>query len=307
MPMRRGRSCSAGLHPLTVKTQIATRAAEIRLLRGGSCRRAYLFAIRSDYHRSRSREGVKKGGSGRARIGRLAEPAAGLGVEAWDRHGRVLPGVAALGVRRLLERQEPGVHATTLEANAAMKSIERLDDGANYDDYVRQLMQSEGVEEPTPAQRQRFDRKRKKSLSNREWVNPHDPEARITKMKDARTHLAYKAEHVVDLDTGAVVALTVQPADRADTESLRATLGEAGGVVAGMAGQAGRAEAGGPVKEVSEVGVERVVADKGYHSKQVLEELPEVGAPTRIAEPERKRQRWAGQRTAQAALYADLR
>jgi len=158
-----------------------------------------------------------------------------------------------------------------------------------------------------PAKRQRFDRKRKKSLSNREWVNPHDPEARITKMKDGRTHLAYKAEHVVDLDTGAVVALTVQPADRGDTESLRATLGEAGSVVAGMAGQAARAEAAGPVKKVSEVGVERVVADKGYHSKQVLEELAEVGVRTLIAEPERKRQPWAGQRAAQAAVYANRR
>jgi transposase len=207
----------------------------------------------------------------------------------------------------LLSGKNLGVDATTLEANAALKSIVRRDNGAGYDDYVRQLMQSEGVEEPTPAQRQRFDRKRKKSLSNREWVNPHDPEARITKMKDGRTHLAYKAEQAVDLDTGAVVAVTVQPADRGDTESLRATLGEAGSVVAGMAGQAARAEAAGPVKKVSEVGVERVVADKGYHSKQVLEELAEVGVRTLIAEPERQRQRWAGQRAAQAAVYANRR
>ena len=191
----------------------------------------------------------------------------------------------------LLSGKNLGVDATTLEANAALKSIVRRDNGAGYDDYVRQLMQSEGVEEPTPAQRQRFDRKRKKSLSNREWVNPHDPEARITRMKDGRTHLAYKAEHAVDLDTGAVVALTVQPADRGDTESLRVTLGEAGSVVTGMAGQAARAEAVGPVKKVSEVGVERVVADKGYHSKPVLQELAEVGVRTRIAEPERRWQR----------------
>src|ERR1019366_3275194 len=90
------------------------------------------------------------------------------------------------------------------------------------------LMKTEGIEEPTPAERQRFDRKRKKSLWNRDWVNPHDREARITKMKDGRTHLAYKAEHAVDLETGAVVALTVQPADRGDSASMVQTLAEAG-------------------------------------------------------------------------------
>jgi len=120
----------------------------------------------------------------------------------------------------LLSGKNLGVDATTLEANAALKSIMRRDDGASYDEHVTQLMQAEGMEEPTPAQRQRFDRKRKKSLSNRDWVNPHDREARITKMKDGRTHLAYKAEHAEDLETGAVVALTVQPADRGDTVSM---------------------------------------------------------------------------------------
>jgi transposase len=130
------------------------------------------------------------------------------------------------------------------------------------------------------AERQRFDRKRKKSLSNGDWVNPHDREARITKMKDGRTHLAYKAEHAVDLETGAVVALTVQPADRGDTASLSATLAEAGCTATEMAGQAAQAGAVGPVEVVSEVGVERVVADKGYHSKQTLQDLAEVGVRT---------------------------
>jgi transposase len=111
-------------------------------------------------------------------------------------------------------------------------------------------------------------------------VNPHDREARITKMKDGRTHLAYKAEHAVDLETGAVVALTVQPADRGDTASLSATLAEAGCTATEMAGQAAQAGAVGPVEVVSEVGVERVVADKGYHSKQTLQDLAEVGVRT---------------------------
>jgi len=216
----------------------------------------------------------------------------------------VLKRLAAEG---LLSGKNLGVDATTLEANAALKSIVRRDNGATYDEYVRELMQAEGNEEPTSAERQRFDRKRQKSLSNREWVNPHDREARITRMKDGRTHLAYKAEHAVDLETGAVVALTVQPADRGDTASMPATLGEAGCTVTEMAGQSARAEAVGAVERVSEVGVERVVADKGYHSKEALEDLTEVGVRTVIAEPERKRQKWSGQSAAQAAVYANRR
>ena len=205
----------------------------------------------------------------------------------------------------LLSGKNLGVDATTLEANAALKSIVRRDNGASYDEHVTQLMKTEGIEEPTPAQRQRFDRKRKKSLSNRDWVNPHDREARITKMKDGRTHLAYKAEHAVDLETGAVVALTVQPADRGDTLSMTTTLAEAGCTVTELAGQAAQADAVGSVAAVSEVGVERVVADKGYHSKQAVENLAEVGVRTVIAEPERKRQQWTGQSAAQVAVYAN--
>ena len=216
----------------------------------------------------------------------------------------VLKRVAGEG---LLSGRNLGVDATTLEANAALRSIVRRDNGAGYDEHVAQLMQTEGIEEPTPAQRQRFDRKRKKSLSNRDWVNPHDREARITKMKDGRTHLAYKAEHAVDLETGAVVALTVQPADRGDTASMTNTLAEAGSTVTELAGQTAQADAVGPVETVSEVGVERVVADKGYHSKQALQDLAEVGVRTVIAEPERKRQQWSGQSTAQAAVYANRR
>ena len=216
----------------------------------------------------------------------------------------VLQRLAAEG---LLSGKNLGVDATTLEANAALRSIVRRDNGASYEEHVTALMKTEGIQEPTAAERQRFDRKRKKSLSNRDWVNPHDREARITKMKDGRTHLAYKAEHAVDLETGAVVALTVQPADCGDTASLPATLAEAGCTVTGMAGQAAQAEAVGPVETVSEIGVDRVVADKGYHSKQALQDLAEAGVRTVIAEPERKRQNWAGQGAAQAAVYANRR
>jgi transposase len=216
----------------------------------------------------------------------------------------VLKRLAAEG---LLSGKNVGVDGTTLEANAALRSIVRRDGGASYDEHVTELMKAEGIEEPTPAQRQRFDRKRKKSLSNRDWVNPHDREARITKMKDGRTHLAYKAEHAVDLETGALLAVTVQPADRGDTASMPETLAEAGCIVTEMAGQAAQENAVGPVEMVSEVGVERVVADKGYHSKDTLQALAEVGVSTVIAEPERGRQKWSGQSAAQAAVYANRR
>jgi transposase len=212
-----------------------------------------------------------------------------------------------LAEQGLLRGKNLGVDATTLEANAALRSIVRRDNGASYEEHVRRLMQAEGIEEPTPEQRQRFDRKRKKSLSNREWVNPHDREARITKMKDGRTHLAYKAEHVVDLETGAVVALTVQPGDRGDTTTMRSTLAEAGHAVTSLAGRKAQPDAVAPGTVVSDVGVERVVADKGYHSKQELRALAEVGVDSVIAEPERKRQKWTGQAAEQAAVYANRR
>ena len=159
----------------------------------------------------------------------------------------VLQQVAKQG---LLSGQNIGVDATTLEANAALRSIVRRDNGASYDEHVTELMQHEGIEEPTPAERQRFDRRRKKSLSNREWVNPHDPEARITRMKDGRTHLAYKAEHAVDLASGAVVAVTIQPADRGDTSSMGETLADAGEFITSQAGTPSAGDAVGDCAEV---------------------------------------------------------
>lgn len=212
-----------------------------------------------------------------------------------------------LAAEGLLSGKTLGVDATTLEANAALRTIVRRDDGAGYSEHLQALMKNEGVAEPTAAERQRFDRKRKKSLSNRDWVNPHDPEARITKMKDGRTHLAYKAEHAVDLETGALVALTIQPGDCGDTTSMTQTLAAAGEAVTALAGQQAEDTAVGPIAEVSAVGVERVVADKGYHSRQSLQDLAAVGVRTVIAEPERKRQKWKGWKQAQAAVYGNRR
>jgi transposase len=129
--------------------------------------------------------------------------------------------VRVLGEEGLIEGQTIAIDATTLEANAAMRSIRRRDDGRRYEEYLKDLAKAEGWENPTREQLARMDRKRKKKASNQEWVSPTDADARITKMKDGRTHLAHKAEHAVDLSSGAVVAVTLQAADRGDTTTMQ--------------------------------------------------------------------------------------
>lgn len=120
----------------------------------------------------------------------------------------------------LLKGQTVAIDATTLEANAAMRSIVRRDTGESYQAFLTRLAAASGVKTPTRAALARLDRRRKKRTSNKDWENPSDPDAKITKMKDGRTHLAHKAEHAVDLDTGALLAVTVQGADVGDTRSL---------------------------------------------------------------------------------------
>jgi transposase len=109
---------------------------------------------------------------------------------------------------------------TTLKANAALRSIVRRDTGESYHEFLTQLAQASGIKTPTREERARLDRKRKNKGSNDDWSYPHDPDAKITQMKDGRTHLAHKAEHAVDLQMGAVVAVTVQDADEGDTTSI---------------------------------------------------------------------------------------
>ena len=152
--------------------------------------------------------------------------------------------------------------------------------GLSYDDYLRQLAAAEGIEEPSKEQLARLDRKRKKKASNDDWTNPHDPSARITRMKDGRTKLAHKAEHAVDLASGALLAVTVQPADRGDTTSYAETL-DAG------------AERG---REGASAGDRRIVMDKGYHSSAVLVDLAEREIRSYVPEPERGQRRWLATR-----------
>ncbi len=120
-----------------------------------------------------------------------------------------------------------GVDATTLEANAAMRSIVRRDTGEEYDAFLTRLAKASGIATPTRADLARLDRRRKKNGSNNEWTHPHDPDARIAKMKDGRTRLAHKAEHATDLETGTIVGVTVQGADQGDTTTIQRTLPEA--------------------------------------------------------------------------------
>ena len=164
-----------------------------------------------------------------------------------------------VGEAGLLKGKTLGIDATTLEANAALRSIVRRDSGEGYDEFLKGLAQASGIETPTRQELVKLDRKRKKKGSNQEWKHPHDPDARITKMKDGRTHLAHKAEHAVDLETGAIVAVTVQGADQGDTTTMVPTLIEAAENLEQVMPEDGA--------------IKEVVADKGYHSTATMKEF----------------------------------
>ena len=210
----------------------------------------------------------------------------------------------ALGViagKGLLQGKTLGIDATTLEANAALRSIVRRDSGESYAEFLTKLAKESGIETPTRDDLARLDRKRKKKGSNREWVNPHDPEARITKRKDGRTHLAHKAEHAVDWETGAVVAVTVQEADQGDTTTMQETFLEAAEQMEAV-GKEPTAD-----EQMNAQGLEEVVADKGYHSGAMGEDWREIGVRSYISEPQRGRRHWQGKRSEQAAVYGKRR
>jgi transposase len=178
----------------------------------------------------------------------------------------------------LLKGKTVAVDSTTLEANAAMKSIVRRDTGEDWNEYLRRLLQErEGVENPTDEELRRFDQKRKdKRVSNEEWMSSTDADSRIAKMKDGRTHLAYKAEHVIDLKTELVLAVPVYHADVGDTDTLVDSVMEA---------QTNLNEAG------LEVEIEEAVGDKGYHATDTLELADSLNIRTYIPEPKRKGKR----------------
>lgn len=206
-----------------------------------------------------------------------------------------------LAREKLLDGKTLGIDATTLEANAALRSIVRCDTGESYQEFLSQLAQASGIETPTREDLARIDRNRKNKGSNQEWQNPYDPDAKITKMKDGRTHLAHKAEHAVDMKTGAVLGVTLQPADRGDTASIGETIEQVDENLVGVMADADACE------QLSEAVLSEVVADKGYHSNAVLTEQRESDIRTYISEPDRGPRRWAGKQDERDAVYANRR
>lgn len=203
----------------------------------------------------------------------------------------------------LLRGKTLGVDGTTLEANAAMRSIVRRDDGRTYQDFLTDLAKSSGVATPTRDDLARMDRKRKgRKTSNADWESPIDPDAQVTKMKDGRTHLAHKQEHAVDMDSGAVVAVTIHGAAEGDTSTVMKTLEKAEEILAEVRESLGGEESKKPEKKPKEI-----VGDKGYHSKMVLTALNVAGYRTYIAEPKRGRRNWDGDNHAREATYGNRR
>ena len=207
-----------------------------------------------------------------------------------------------LAESKLLKGKTVGIDATTLEANAAMRNIVRNDTGDSYEQFLTKLAQASGIATPTREDLAKIDKKRKNKASNDDWHNPNDPDAKITKMKDGRTHLAHKAEHAVDLDSGAIVSVTLGPADRDDHQSIEATLEETFETLL----------------DVREQGCEvdlpqEVVTDKGYHSNEVCTDIESMGVRGYLSEPARGRRVWTNRKTGKVkaaerdAVYANRR
>lgn len=197
----------------------------------------------------------------------------------------------------LLKGKTIGVDATTLEANAVMKSIVRRDTGEGYQEFLTRLAQESGIETPTREDLVKQDKQRKKKASNDDWENPRDPDGKLTKMKDGRTHVAHKAEHAVDMDTGAIVTVTLQPAHRGDPESIEQTLPLAADTLVEVLSdeQAG--------ERLSAPVMSELVADKGYHSNGVLTGVGRMVSRTYLSEPKRGRGNWSDNPDARDAVY----
>jgi transposase len=203
----------------------------------------------------------------------------------------------------LLRGKTIGVDSTTLEANAAMKSIVRRDTGESYMAYLKRLADAAGMDAQDAGALLRMDRKRKKKTSNEDWQSPSDQEAEITKLKDGRTALAFKAENAVDMETGAILAVTTHGGAAADTATIQETVIEAAIAVAELIAE--------PTPEgaysVHPEGVQEVVADKGYHSNETVLGLDELELRTYIAEPDRGPRNWRGKAAEKAAVYGNRR
>ena len=204
----------------------------------------------------------------------------------------------------LIQGKTTGVDSTTLEANAAMRSIVRRDSGEGYQEFLTRLAKESGIETPTREELAKLDKKRKNKASNDDWHNPHDPDAKITKMKDGTTHLAHKAEHAVDLSEGghgAILAVNVCDAAVGDTATVTDTL------VMATANLAAIKEDPRVADKIGDDWMDEAVLDKGYHSKQGLLDLEEMNIRSYASEPGRGRQKWNGQLDTRDAVYANRR
>lgn len=191
----------------------------------------------------------------------------------------------------LLKGKTVAIDATTLEANAAMRSIVRRDTEESYQEFLTGLAKASGIETPTREDLARLDRTRKKKTSNKDWKHPWDPDAKVAKMKDGRTHMAHKAEHAVDLETGAIVAVTLQGADAGDTTTIVETA-----IAAAEQVEDAQADVDEPQS------LDEIIADKGYHSNQTMVDLDAVGLRSYVAEPDRGRRDWSEAPEAQAPV-----
>jgi transposase len=201
--------------------------------------------------------------------------------------------LARLAEHGLIKGERIGVDASTMEANAALRTIVRRDSGEGYREMLTRMAKESGIETPTAEDLVRLDRNRKgKKLSNADWQSPTDPDARIAKLKDGRTHLAYKPEHAIDLDTGAVVAAELYAADQGDTTTMPGTLASAAEHLAAVDAA--------PTPEAPA----ELIADKGYHSRDGLKALDDGQWKSRISEPKRDEfSRWHGDDEARRAVY----
>ena len=219
-----------------------------------------------------------------------------------ETHGRIFTWMLnVLAKYGLIDGKTIGVDSTTLEANAALRSIVRRDNGQSYSDFLIDLAKASGIETPTREDLAKLDRARAKKGSNEEWEHPDDPDAKITKMKDGSTHLAHKAEHAVDMETGAVLALTLQDANAGDTTTIEETLIAVAEQMEQLSAVAETAEL------ISDNWLSEVVTDKGYHSNEKMVDLKALGIRSYVSEPKRGQRNWVGKSAAQDAVYANRR
>lgn len=216
-----------------------------------------------------------------------------------ETHGSIFSWMlGVLAGNGLVDGKTVGVDASTLEANAAMRSIVRRDTGASYNEFLEGLAKASGIETPTREDLARLDRKRPKKGSNEDWVHPEDPDAAIAKMKDGRTHLAHKVEHAVDMKTGAVLAVTVQAASHGDTSTLTETLIELGSQMETLES----------IKDnIRADRLTELVTDKGYQSNDTVTQMQAAGVRTYMSEKDRGRRKWKNKAEEQKAVYANRR